>query len=271
MAIYHLNARNVSRTKGQSAVAKAKYIQRLEPYAQQEDGVIFAESGHMPEWAGANGLEYWEGADRYERSNARLGKELEIALPKELAREDQIALAQSFAHHLTDAERLPYTMAVHGGKGRNPHAHIFISERGNDGLARSKEQYFRRFNGRSPEAGGARKTTSLRKQAWLEDARSSWATQANAFLERTGSAERIDHRSYQAQGRLIVPSQHLGPQAFAMVQRGVATDRSEAYRQRMAERVALDQERGALRKDVQRYQGQVRDKALEQLVDRGLE
>ena len=50
---------------------------------------------------------------------------------------DQVELAREFASKLTSAggERLPYTLAVHRGRGENPHAHLMISERANDGVA----------------------------------------------------------------------------------------------------------------------------------------
>ena len=33
-------------------------------------------------------------------------------------------------------QRFHYTLAVHRGKGENPHAHLMISERVNDGIER---------------------------------------------------------------------------------------------------------------------------------------
>ena len=53
-AIYHLNARTGSRSKGQSARAAAAYIQREAEYSRdQADELVYAESGHMPSWAEA--------------------------------------------------------------------------------------------------------------------------------------------------------------------------------------------------------------------------
>ncbi|MBJ4464386.1 relaxation protein, partial [Salmonella enterica subsp. enterica serovar Derby] len=49
MAIYHLTAKTGSRSGGQSAKAKADYIQREGKYARDMDEVLHAESGHMPE------------------------------------------------------------------------------------------------------------------------------------------------------------------------------------------------------------------------------
>ena len=55
-------------------------------------------------------------------------------------------MAREFSASVTTGtgERLPYTLAVHHGEGENPHAHLMFSERANDGIARSAEQWFRR-------------------------------------------------------------------------------------------------------------------------------
>ena len=53
-------------------------------------------------------------------------------------------------------ERLPYTLAIHrgGANGENPHAHLMFSERGHDGIERSAEQCFKRYNAKAPEKEG---------------------------------------------------------------------------------------------------------------------
>jgi hypothetical protein len=84
----------------------------------------------------------------------------DFALPRDLDRGDQIELALAFAQELTKDELLPYTLAIHEGRdadGRehNPHAHLMVSERRNDGIERSREQWFRRANSEHPKRGGA--------------------------------------------------------------------------------------------------------------------
>ena len=231
-AIFHLHARNGSRAKAQSARAAAAYIQRTAEYGRDQDEVVYTESGHMPSWAEGEPPAYWAAADRHERANGRLFKGVEVALPLALTEEEQRELAVGFAHHLTDGERLPYTLAIHAGAGSNPHAHLLISERGNDGLERSPEQWFRRFNAAAPEKGGARKSRALQPKAWLEEARVAWAEQTNQALERAGHAVRIDHRSLEAQGIERLPSLHLGPTVQAMEARGIATERGTEARYR---------------------------------------
>ena len=234
-AIYHLNARTGSRSKGQSARAAAAYIQRTAEYSRDQDRadeLLYTESGHMPAWAEADPTDYWNAADLYERANGRLFKRLEFALPTALTADEQQELAVGFAHHLTADEHLPYTLAIHAGEGTNPHCHLLISERTNDGLERSPELWFRRYNAAEPEQGGARKTEALKPKAWLEATREAWAEQANEALEEAGLEIRIDHRSLAAQGIERLPSLHLGPTVQAMEARGIETERGAEARRR---------------------------------------
>ena len=130
-------------------------------------------------------------------------------------------LAVTFAHRLTAAEQLPYTLAIHQGKGHNPHCHLIISERRNDGIARSRRQWFRRYNAKVPAQGGARKSTSLRPREWLTDTRRAWADLCNLALEDAGHDTRIDHRKLEAQGITKKPGKHLGPERHKMLQKGM--------------------------------------------------
>lgn len=263
MAIYHLTAKTGSRSGGQSARAKADYIQREGKYARDMDEVLHAESGHMPEFV-ERPADYWDAADLYERANGRLFKEVEFALPVELTLDQQKALASEFAQHLTGAERLPYTLAIHAGGGENPHCHLMISKRINDGIERPAAQWFKRYNGKTPEKGGAQKTEALKPKAWLEQTREAWADHANRALERAGHDARIDHRTLEAQGIERLPGVHLGPNVVEMEGRGIRTDRADValnidtanaqiidlqeYRE------AIDHERNRQSEEIQRHQ-----------------
>ena len=185
---------------------------------------------------------YWAAADENERANGRLFRDIEFALPKELSERQQVALARKFSASVTTGtgERLPYTLAVHHGEGENPHAHLMFSERGNDGIARSEAQWFRRYNPKSPDQGGAKKSEATKPKAWLEKTRASWAEQANRALARAGCPEQIhagslaqqlteaEHRGdADAIARLAhrEPGVHLGPHNLARVERGESLER----------------------------------------------
>ena len=194
MAIYHLSTSVGSRAGGQSAGAKDDYIEREGRYDRDRSEVEHVEHGHMPGWAEEDPHAYWEAADAHERANGRLYREVEFALPTELDEGERREVAREFAQSLTAEERLPYTLAIHRGWGENPHCHLVISERSNDGLVRTAETWFKRYNGKEAERGGARKVSTASKE-WLQSTREAWAEHANRALARAGSGERIDHRS----------------------------------------------------------------------------
>lgn len=245
MAIYHLTAKTGSRSGGQSAAAKAAYIQREGRYGKQPDALVHAHSGHMPEWA-ATAADYWVAADTYERANGRLFKEVEFSLPRELGTDAQRAVATGFAQALTGEEQLPYTLAIHEGKGSNPHCHLMINERANDGIARTPARWFKRANKQQPARGGAAKSAALKPKNWLTDTREAWQAHANRALARSGHDARIDHRSLEAQREAAQqrgddrraealdrePGIHVGHAAQRMEAAGVASDRGREQRER---------------------------------------
>ena len=226
MAIYHLSTSVGSRAGGQSAGAKDDYIEREGRYDRDRSEVEHVEHGHLPGWAEEDPHAYWEAADAHERANGRLYREVEFALPTVLDEGERRELAREFAQSLTAEERLPYTLAIHRGGGENPHCHLVISERANDGLDRTAETWFKRYNGKAPERGGARKVSTSSKE-WLQSTREAWAKHANRALARAGSVERIDHRSLSDRAEEAreagdleraaelgrEPGRHLGPGA----------------------------------------------------------
>jgi len=234
MAIYHLTAKTVSRGQSASAAVRSDYIERAGRYRNDEAEVLHKGHGHMPAWAENCPRNYWEAADTYERANGRLFKQLEFALPKELSPEQQVELAASFCADLvrTKDGPLPYSFAVHKGHDKeNPHCHLLISERVNDGHSRGPDLWFKRA-AKDPLKGGAKKTTELRPREWLFECRELWAERANLALQRAGHEVRIDHRTLEAQGIDRVPTTHLGPSVAAMESQGIRTARGNRNRRR---------------------------------------
>ncbi|HEX4650102.1 MAG TPA: MobA/MobL family protein [Granulicella sp.] len=231
MAIYHLAAKVGSRNSGQSAAATFAYLCQEDRYSRDVSELVHAESHGLPAWAASDPALYWKSADQYERANGRLYQQVEISLPIELTAAQQIALAQAFAVELAALPdgALPYTLVVHRGHGRNPHAHILLSERIVDGHDRTPATWFRRAavaGQRSSEHGGAKKTTAFQPRSWITDLRARWAAQANAALEQAGQPARIDPRSHAARGIPERPTVHEGPLALRARERGLPDDRA---------------------------------------------
>jgi hypothetical protein len=228
---YHLSFRSGSRSRASCARAAHAYITRSDEYDDSDrDQAVYTESGHMPSWAEEDAAVYWDSADLYERANGRLYISADFALPLGLEADDQSALASAFAHELTEEEQLPYTLAVHSGRDangneHNPHAHLMISERQNDGIERDPDDWFRRANSANPERGGAPKSRTFHGREWMEHARERWADLTNQMLQAHGREERVDHRSYERQGIEREPGEHYGPAGAHMAGRGLDHER----------------------------------------------
>lgn len=212
MAIYHLNVRYCSKSKGQSAQAKNDYINRNDKYSKRLDDLQFSGYGNMPKFAENNPQEFWRTSDIYERANARVCTEIVFALPRELNQEQQQELVGSFINSTvnTDKNKLPYSFAIHSDKdGNNPHCHLIFSERQLDGINRTAEKFFKRANTKNAEKGGAKKTADFRDREFIKSVRKTWSEQANLALEKYGHSARIDDRSYQEQGIDKAPRSRL--------------------------------------------------------------
>ena len=272
MAVFHLKASFGSRAGGQSARAKRDYIEREGRYEKDGEELEHKEHGNMPEWAEDDPGAYWEAADEHERANGRLYSEVQFALPKELGEAERRELAGEFAERVCSGERLPYTLAIHrgGANGENPHAHLMFSERGNDGIERSGEQWFKRHNAKAPEKGGARKSRTAKAGDWLEKTRKAWEQTANRALERAGRAERIDGRSLadlrdeaHRAGDLKrsaelsrEPNVHLGPERYRTSRGGASETVQQAGR--VERRNAADRsERDADSRKVERLEWEI--------------
>lgn len=237
MAIYHLTAKTVSRGESASAAVRSDYIERSGRYAGDHAELLHKGHGNMPAWAEEAPRNYWEAADAHERANGRLFKQLEFALPKELSPGQQTALAASFCREMAQTKDgpLPYSFAVHKGHDKeNPHCHLLISERVNDGVSREPGLWFKRA-AKDPAKGGAKKTNELRPREWLLHCRELWAERANHALRLAGHEARIDHRTLEAQGIDRVPTTHLGPSVAALERQGTRTMRGNRNRQREEE------------------------------------
>ena len=235
MAIYHAHVSSGSRAGGQSGAAKVAYVLREGKYAGRYDLVVSGH-GNLPAWAGGDPRALFAAADLHERANGRLFLEIEVALPNELDESQQHELVRSIAAAVT-APGLPFTYAIHAGRPKsagepaNPHAHILISERVNDGVPRDAEQWFRRANRKRPELGGAAKHRDLKERSWVDDTRKLIAGLMNEHLGQARSPARVtsdSHATRIAQAvasgdvetaeylRRHPPGIHLGPTLAAL-------------------------------------------------------
>ena len=217
--------------KAGKAGPHAAYIAREGQYAERlERGekLEATAAGNMPAWAQSNPLAFWQAADAFERTNGTTYREMEIALPRELSAAQRAALVHDFVRQEI-GDRHAYQWAIHtptAADGQEqPHVHLMLSERQRDGIERDPEQYFKRYNAKTPEKGGARKgygpsagqtLTKAERATELKALRGRWQTLCNAHLEHAGLTQRIDMRSHAERGtgqepeRKQLPSQWRG-------------------------------------------------------------
>ena len=151
MAIYHLEAKVVSRGTGRSAVAASAYLSCSRLY-NDYDGIqhdytrkqglvwqqVFLPEYAPQEWQDREKL--WNAVEEVETAkDSRLAREFVVALPIELNREEQIELLQEFVREQFVADGMCADAAIHDTDGHNPHTHILLTVRPLD--ERGKWQY----------------------------------------------------------------------------------------------------------------------------------
>ncbi|MDE8347096.1 MAG: MobA/MobL family protein [Acidocella sp.] len=256
MAIFHMRAQVISRAAGRSAIAAAAYRagERLrdERTGQMHDysrkAYVEYREIMAPETAPAwmqDRAALWSGVEAAEkRKDAQLAREVHFALPRELDRMERVELIRDFCQREFVARGMIADVAIHNPSGRDggeqPHAHVMLTTRVLTG-----------------EGFGA-KDRDWNDKALYEGWRAGWAEHANRALERVGSRERIDHRSFAARGIDREPEPKLGPKA-ARLER--AEMRAAANENRP---VAPVTERGAEWEGV-RARNRVRDQVRGQL------
>ena len=231
MASYHLTAKIGAKGK---AAAHAAYISREGKYSGRERYEDLEATGHgnMPKWAEQEPGQFWNAADEYERANGSTYREIEVALPRELTPDQRHDLVEDFVRREL-GEWHVYQWGIHNPKaalekGEQPHAHIMYSERRLDGIERDPDQFFKRYNAKNPERGGAQKASGGKARGELKDellvTRQRWAEVQNEHLARHGHDVRVDHRSLNDQGIDRVPEKHLGGAGVrALAQLDIAT------------------------------------------------
>lgn len=240
MALYHLRAKIIQRSQGQSAVKSASYRhgQRLRDerlgktfsYKKPErtHSAIIAPEG-APAWVFSR-HQLWNRAEMAEtRRNAQTAREIEASLPRELTHDQQVVLVERFVREAFVARGMVADIAIHvpmGADGRpQPHAHIMLTMRRLDsgtatGFAKTKardwnedpdiedalraaKDAFRKAETPALAAQIAELDASRNINIW----RAQWAAHVNRALDSAGSAARVDHRTLAAQGlaRLAQP------------------------------------------------------------------
>lgn len=214
MAIFHMSAQAITRSKGHSSVAAAAYRHgekltdehtgEIHDYSKKNgvsDSVIL-----IPEGADHKFLkpEYlWNTIEQSEkRKDAQLAREFNIALPVEMTDEQKKALAIDFCQEHFVKNGMIADIAFHKLDSDNPHFHVMLTTRS-----------------LTPDGSGfGQKVREWNSKEQLEAWRKGWADTANEHLQAAGIDARIDHRSLKDQKAEIdaLPSPTTEQQAQAI-------------------------------------------------------
>ena len=141
MAIYHLEAKIVTRGEGRSACAASAYMNCSRIY-NDYDGIqhdytkkrgLVWQNVFLPPMAPAVWKDrevLWNAVEEVEKTkDSRLAREFIASLPVELSREEWIPLLTDFVQTNFVDMGMCADVAVHDTDGHNPHAHILLTVR----------------------------------------------------------------------------------------------------------------------------------------------
>ena len=183
------------------------YIMAEGRYTKKADEIEYKENGNLPRWAKDNPGELWECADLFERKNGSTYREHVIGLPRELNPEQRLKLVKEWVVNEMGTDK-PYSLAIHNkiaSDGQEqPHLHLMFCERINDGIPRTPQQYFKRYNAKAPAKGGARKDntgkTAQQRDLEIKAQRLRWQELANRHLVEAGFEPSVDVRNWKDKG-----------------------------------------------------------------------
>ncbi|WP_172691209.1 Ti-type conjugative transfer relaxase TraA [Rhizobium rhizogenes] len=240
MAIAHFSASIVSRGDGRSVVLSAAYRHCAKMEYEREarsidytrkEGLLHEEfllPADAPKWAriliadrsiaGASEA-FWNKVEAFEkRPDAQLARDLTIALPLELKREQNIALVRDFVEKHILAMGMVADWVYHDNPG-NPHIHLMTTLRPLTGHGFGAKKVALIGEDGQPVRTKAGKIVYELWAGSTEDfnvLRDGWFERLNHHLALGGIDLRVDGRSYEKQGIELTPTIHLGVGAKAI-------------------------------------------------------
>jgi hypothetical protein len=265
------------------AKSRVDYITRQGVYAPgvqarlgREDCI---ETGYanLPGWAGNDPVIYFEACLAYERkvSPAQIAREQEaqaagvtikgstagpafeewrFTLPRELTRDEQLGACQAFLD-TAFGDQYPYVYGVHNPVASDglaqPHCHVIWSRRRNDGIDRTKEQWFKKYKRCDPGRGGAERPAHFGAYGSVKKDRVLYCDVMNIALDAAGHGARL-HPDRLADRGFSRPTEPLArvSDSHALKHKGVITARWQAV---LDHRETYGPGKAAERVNAQRY------------------
>lgn len=284
MAIYHLRVKYVQRAAGRSAVAASAYRSGscladtrtgvTHDYTRKRD-IEHSEvmlPDHMPAALFEREVLWNTVETGIKHPRGQPAFEVEVALPRELSREQCVELVREFSNDMFVARGVPVDFAIHrptaSDGGEHPHAHILVGTRRHnpdgslDKAARDMQDnpklvakvYALEEEGKIDEA------VLLQKDLNLGLWRRQWEDYSNRFLSDAGSDARIDHRTLEAQQVAREPTPNVGFAFYGHLR---------AFTGHLAERIDRLKAvgfRNAMREQMERIREKAPDAAAEFIV-----
>lgn len=261
MAIYHCSIKIGSRGAGRSATAASAYRAGdkvkdretgMEHDFTRKSGVLHDEimlCKNAPEDY-MNREKLWNSVQAAERAkNGQLFREVEVALPIEMTREQQIEAVRAYCRENFIEKGMCVDWALHDKNDGNPHAHIMCTMRGIDEngkwKAKRRTEYARDENGEKIpvlDQNGNQKIGAKGRKLWerVDVPTNDWNDQSKAELWRENWAiacnkyltpdQKIDHRSFERRGIDKIPTKHEGFAARRYERRGMIASSCELNR-----------------------------------------
>ncbi|MEB6550198.1 MobA/MobL family protein [Heyndrickxia sporothermodurans] len=240
MSLFYLSVRNINKAK-QSAVASASYKSGESLFSERDNELksykertvmpethILAPS-HAPEWV-YNRERLWNEVESVERNyNSRLAKEIIVALPVELDKENQSQMLLEYVKDNFVSKGMVADVSIHRDVNHNPHAHIMLTTRpfnedGSWGNKKKKEYIFDEKGNHVLNDKGEKKYKTIALTDWdkketLIEWRKNFADKVNEFYKLNGISETVSHESYENQGIDKLPKQRLTLEEYAIEKR----------------------------------------------------
>lgn len=251
MALFSMRVQTIGRNRVLgSAVAAAAY-RACEKIRDEREGVTHDYSrkpslvhkeiivpDNAPGWARKlDRHSLWNMVEKRERrKDAQSAREIRVMLPREIGPEERISLVRDFVQRNFVSKGMIADVCWHNDLasdgGEQPHAHIMLTMRPleADGFGdKVRHDMIPDPSGRTRPDGRPvlvpSNPDSWNLDSYYESTRADWQALCNAALERAGSAERIDRRSYLERGIVRMPEPALRLAFHLKELRGVMQER----------------------------------------------
>lgn len=217
MASYHFsvkcgnyNGRKTSATNHLNYInrdGQFKNLDKKNNSKKQVNECIYKEN-FLPAWAEGSAKKFWSSAEKYERANACVYKELEFNLMNELTLKENLKIINDILK-VEPMNKFYYSLVIHDKQKsaisgeRNLHCHLMFCEREIDGIERDAKTFFKRYNSKNPTLGGARKSIlfndrKIGKQT-VKNLRDEYAKIVNKILKENNIKETISSKTLKEQ------------------------------------------------------------------------